>query len=271
MREVFSDPKQYPFSLRAVLRANTFENIVDSNIFSAYIPSDLSVPRIEDPRRRISPQAGISRHPGYIPSRKIDQIFSYIGYVKRVRNREYKEYLPLLFSELRRFFKILVDIVFAPDLIISEDVYAEQKFGLENFIDMFTRRNTNDEDWIKDIWEHQKEYLADIDRLLMSLRRRGKVFSFDEDPLYKEIITICRNLPAKETFKKPSNVDISLVANCCLKAALDGKSKTLWSGDRDVKKLMVPIYEHPHITRNFPQIYLRAGYLPQNFKRLFPL
>ena len=42
---------RYPESLGVALQENPLENILDSNIFSAYIPEELDVPEIIDPRK----------------------------------------------------------------------------------------------------------------------------------------------------------------------------------------------------------------------------
>jgi hypothetical protein len=262
--------RDYPYSLKNALHNNRFENIVDSNIFSAYISDELPVPKIDDPRKTQSSPTGVPRHPGYIRTARINQIFSYIGYIKRVRKSEFREYLPILFSELDRFFHVFVDIIFFPDIIISEDIYAEQQMGFQHFIDMFRNRKEQSIDWIENVWRNQKAYLENIEGILKSLKRRGKVFDFRKDSMYREIVAACEGISQDGTLKTPCHTDIHFVANCCLKAARDRKPKTIWSADRDVSKILYEIYKHRHLVRNFPQIYLRAGYFPKNYRQLFP-
>jgi hypothetical protein len=62
----------------------------------------------------------------------------------------------------------------------------------------------------------------------------------------------------------------SFVANCCTKAAADGGSKVIWSGDTRVAGLLRRIYSIPGLSSTFPQVYLRSSYDPLNFAELFP-
>ena len=262
--------ERYPYLLKSVLQQNTFENIADSNIFSACIPRDLPVPKIIDSRRTQTLMNRIPRHPGYISSNHIDQIFSYIGFVKRVKNQEYRPYLPLLFQGLNRFLRVLEEIVYAPDIAISKDIYVEQKEGLENFFGYFHGRTNYNIEWIEKIWKHQKNYLENIDMLLETLKLSGQVFDFKEDLLYKTIVTFCKEYFRGDTSAPPSNTDISFVANCFSRAARDREPKTIWSGDMHITRILNALYANSDLTTTLPQIYQRASYTPHNFTQLFP-
>jgi len=85
---------RYPYSLKMALQQSQYENILDANMFSAYIPRDMDIFRLEDPRKTKMPNVGRYRQPGYVHSTHINQIFSYIGFIKRVQNRDYRKYLP---------------------------------------------------------------------------------------------------------------------------------------------------------------------------------
>ena len=271
MRRGQVDKKQtYPDSLKTALHQNQFENIADSNIFSAFIPEDLPIPKIKDPRRTQVPQTGILRHPAYMHTDFINQVFSYIGYIKRIKNDKLKPHLPILFSFLNRFVRILVDIIVIPDLIITEDIYAEQQAGLTNFANMFNTREHDDAQWIESIWIHQKQYLENIDRVLHSLKRRGKVFEYKNDSFHKTIVSSCRLYFQEHQEEVPGDTDLDFVAKCCLKAAHDGRPKTIWSGDRHITSILTAIFHSPHLSQNIPQIYQRANYFPFNYHQLFP-
>lgn len=261
---------KYPYSLRFVLQQNKYENIVDSNIFSACIPRDLPVPKIDDPRRSQTSVQKIPRHPGYIRSAKIDQIFNYIGFIKRVKNREYRPYLPILYKELKLFLSVLEEIVFAPEIAISEDIYTEQKEGLQNFFSNYQGRQNRKVEWIEKIWKHQKTYLENIDMLLDTLKLSGQVFDFKEDPLHEEIVSFSKDFFHDGTLANPGNTDIGFVANCLSKAARDGESKTIWSGDIGICKILQVLYAESDLITTLPQIYQRSGYAPHNFSQLFP-
>lgn len=262
--------KKYPDSLKLALHQNRFENIADSNLFSAYIPEDLPIPKVKDPRKTQVSSSGIPRHPGYMHADFINQTFSYIGYIKRVKNERFRQHLPVLFSALDQFVRILVDIIFIPDLIITEDIYTEQQAGMKNFVDMFHSRKHHTEEWIESIWMHQKHYLENIDRVLNSLKRRGKVFEFKNDSFHKTIVSSCQTYFQEHHTEVPSDTDVDFVANCCLKAAQDGRPKTIWSGDRHIKSILSTIFSQPHLSQEIPQIYQRANYFPYNYRQLFP-
>ena len=264
---------RFPFSLREILRGNEYENIIDSNIFSAYISTDLPIPKIDDPRKSRHSLTGIPRHPSFIRSPQINQIFSYIGYIKRVKDDSLKEHLPMLFDELNKFYHIFVDIIFKPDVSVPEEIFSEQVFGLRHFMDMFNDRPQNESPWIENIWTHQMNYLENLERILYSLKRRGKVFDCRDDPFHKKIMDTCFDYFSKKSdsmSRIPGNIDISFVANSCLKAQRDSQPKTIWSSDSDVKAVIEAIYSFPQITQQFPQIYLKAGYLPLLYQRLYP-
>ena len=73
-----------------------------------------------------------------------------------------------------------------------------------------------------------------------------------------------------EKMDPPGETDFNFVANCCSKAAADNESKTIWSGDRHITRILAALYKHSDLTNQFPQIYLRANYLPLHFNQLFP-
>ncbi len=264
------ETEKYPYSLRAVLQQNNFENIVDSNIFSACIPRDLPVPKIEDPRKFQASLQRVPRHPGYLRSVHIDQIFNYIGFIKRVENKGYRSYLPLLFRELKLFLGVLEEIVFATEIAISEDIYAEQKNGLRNFFANYQGRPKHKVAWIEKIWKHQKMYLENIDMLLETLKLSGQVFDFKEDPLHEKIVAFCNKYFQGQASVNPGDTDIGFVANCLSKAARDQQPKTIWSGDMGICNLLKVLYDESDIITELPQIYQRSGYAPLNFSQLFP-
>jgi len=66
------------------------------------------------------------------------------------------------------------------------------------------------------------------------------------------------------------DMDCRFVANCCTKAALDQRSKVIWSGDTHVLMILRNIYTVPEIFNAFPQIYLHSSYDPLSFAELFP-
>ncbi len=262
--------EKYPYSLKSVLQQNKFENIVDSNIFSACISRDLPVPKIDDPRKTQVSMQRIPRHPGYIRSTQIDQIFNYIGFIKRVKNQEYRPYLPTLFQELKLFLGVLEEIVFAPEIAISEDIYAEQKEGLQNFFANYQGRPNRKVKWIEKIWRHQKIYLENIDMLLETLKLSGQVFDFKEDPLHEKIVIFCKDYFHDEASANPGDTDIGFIANCFSKAVRDGEPKTIWSGDMGICKILKVLYAESDLITTLPQIYQRSGYTPHNFSQLFP-
>jgi hypothetical protein len=262
--------EHYPYVLKTVFDANQFENIVDSNILTAYIPSTLPVPEIKDPRKTQLPSKGIPRHPGYVNSSKINQIFNYIGYVKRVNNRQLAKYLPLLFQELKKFVRVLEAIVYAPAVSITDDIFVELNHGLENFFHAYAHRTCDKDSWLEEVWKQQKMYLEHIDMFLKTLKIHGQVFDLKSFGLHKDIVDFCKNYFCDTQKNPPSDTDIHFVANCCLKAAKENRSKTIWSGDRHIRQILNALYIHSNLTKEFPQIYLRGNYLPLQFNQVFP-
>ncbi|MBS3759705.1 MAG: hypothetical protein KGY61_13700 [Desulfobacterales bacterium] len=261
----------YPYILKDLLKENRYENIVDSNMLTPYIPENTSIPAIKDPRRTQNLESnGGLRYPGYVKSSQINQIFNYIGFIKRMNKREYAVYLPMLFKELNRFIRVVEEIVYAPCISISSEIYTELNEGLQNFFDAYYSRKRNHEDWIEEIWKYQKIYLDNIDAFLKSLEFTGRVFDLRSSPLHGEIVGFCQTHFHDESRDPPNTTDIHFVANCCTKAAMDNEPKTIWSGDRHITRLLKAIYQRSSLYRQFPQIYLRASYMPLHFNQLFP-
>lgn len=260
----------YPYVLKDVFEANQFENIVDSNILTPYIPDHVSIPRIEDPRKTQVSSTGEPRYPGYVKSAQINQIFNYIGFIKRMNKQEYAIFLPVLFQELNRFIRVIEEIVYAPTISISADILAEMNQGLQNFFEAYHNRRRNKAYWIEEIWKYQKIYLEHIDIFLQTLELNGQVFDLKADPLYDEIAGFCRQYFHNQKWDPPSATDINFVANCCTKAAHDDEPKTIWSGDQHITRILWALYHRSSIVNAFPQIYLRASYLPLRFNQLFP-
>jgi hypothetical protein len=264
---------RFPHILKEVLQRNPFENIIDSNIFSAYVHDDLPVPRIIDPRKTQHPPVGAARHPFFIRTMYIDQIFSYLGYIKRVKDEKLIGYLPVLNEELDLFFRVLVDIVARPDFLIPEEIYLEQKQGLKHFLQMYRERTDSQVDWIERIWAQQKHYLELVNRLLDHMKERQKVFDLTNDSFYRDIIASIElklHQPGLSHKEGPSLTDISFVASCCAKARQDWGSKTIWSSDRDTELVLRAVYSQSDLVRRFPQVYLHTGYTPGSFKQIFP-
>ena len=182
------DIERYPYSLKFAIEQNRFENILDSNIFSAYISPDLPVPQIDDPRKAQSSRNQTQRHPGYVRSAQINQIFEYIGFIKRVKKREYSSYLPVLFQELKKFLRVIEEIVYSMSISISEDIYEEQKKGIENFLEFYHVHGSSKVKWIDKILKQQKYYLENVDMLMETLKISGQVFDYRGDPLYENIL-----------------------------------------------------------------------------------
>jgi len=264
------DKERYPYLLKSVLEQNQYENIVDSNILSACLPSDLPVPYLDESRKAESTAGGITRHPGYVRSAQINQVFNYIGFIKRVKDKEYREYLPILFNELNRFQNVFEEIVFTANITISEDIYLEQKKGLQNFFTFYSGRGSRQVRWIEKVWKQQKNYLEKIDTLIDTLMVSGQVFEFKKDPLYEKIVTFCANYFQGDTRGAPGETDIRFVANCYSKIARDGESKTIWSGDAHITRILKILTDKFFAVKQMPQIYQRANYLPRHFKQLFP-
>ncbi|RJP45978.1 MAG: hypothetical protein C4548_03830 [Desulfobacteraceae bacterium] len=263
--------ENYPDILINVFEANQYENIVDSNFLSAYIPEDFPIPRISDPRKSEGLNDGEQRHPAYIKSSEINQIFNYIGFIKRINHRGYAQYLPMLFQELKRFVRVIEEIIYTPSISISEDIYVELDNGLRNFFDAYHSRTCDKESWVEEIWRQQKLFLEHIDMFLKTLKINGQVFDLKSDPLHEAIADFCNNYFHDARKDPPGETDINFVANCCSKAAMDNKPKTIWSGDKHITRILKALYGHSNLTKAFPQIYLRANYQPFYFKQIFPV
>ena len=264
------ESENYPYLLRNVFDTNQFENIIDSNILTAFIPLSLPVPAIEDPRKTQSPSKGIPRQPGYINSSRINQIFNYIGFIKRVNSRELARYLPMLFFELKRFVRVLEEIVYAPAISISNDIFVELNDGLKNFFNAYANRTCDRNSWIEEIWKQQKLYLEHIDMFVKTLKVNGQVFDLKSYSLHEEIVEFCKNYFDDTAKEPPGDTDISFVANCCIKAAMENKPKTIWSGDQHIQQILMALYNRSNLTKEFPQIYLRGNYLPLHYNQRFP-
>ena len=262
--------ESYPYILKNLFEDNEYENIVDSNILSAYIPINFPIPQIADPRKCQPSTEGTPRHPTYIKSAHINQIFNYIGFIKRIHKKEYARYLPSLFSELKRFIRVLEEIVYEPSISISEDIYDELYKGLQNFFDTYHHRTCKRDSWIEKIWRQQKFYLEHIDMLIKTLKINGQVFDMASSPLHAEIVQFCNDFFRDASTDPPEDTDILFVANVCSKAAWDNEPKTIWSGDRHIYQILQALYQKSNLTKAFPQIYLRASYLPLKFNQLFP-
>jgi hypothetical protein len=257
--------------MKALLQRERFENVLDSNMFSAYIVRDLPIPKVDDPRKIQTNTGGVERYPGYVRSVKINQIFNYIGFIKRIENREYTQYLEPLFQELNVFLKVMEDIIYSLNVAIPVDIYEEHRRGLENFLKSCPPPAAHHIEWIGSIWKNQKLYLEHIDMLIETLRVRGRVFNFRGDPLYEKLLRAGKAVTAGTGVGElPGETDIRFIANSCVKAARDGESKTLWSGDTHVLRILKHIYANEGLAAEFPQIYLRSGYEPLNLIQIFP-
>jgi len=263
--------ERFPYCLRSALQESRFENILDSNMFTAYIPRDADIPRFADPRRS-SLNMGTYRQPGHVQSRYINQVFSCIGYIKRVHDLDHLKYLPRLYEELGRFLVVMEDIAYSLDIRTSRDIYEAQKRGFEGFFAGYHHQTPHNHDpQVDTIRKHQLLYLEKIDTLIETLKTRGHVFDCSEEPLYARVLSSCRDLSRDDPAAAGTMETASrFVANCCAKAALDGDPKVIWSGDTQVLKLLRHVYSVPDLSSNFPQVYLRSSYDPMNFAALFP-
>ena len=263
---------KYPYSLKSVLQESPHENILDSNMFTAYIPRGMDIPRLAEPRSAGTPNTGKYRYPGQIRSAHINQVFSCIGYIKRTRNPDHLKYLPALYEELGRFLLVMQDIAYNLDVRLTLDIYEAQKRGFESFFSTYHDLRDRDAEWVCMVRKHQMIYLEQIDMLIETLKARGKVFEHRREPLYAQVLSACRELTDR-TGNGPdtaAETGCSLVANSCARAALDGEPKVIWSGDMQVLKLLRHIYTIPGLKGAFPQIYMRASYDPMDFAELFP-
>lgn len=239
-------------------------------MFAAYIPRELAIPRIKDPRKTHKPHEGISRHPGYVSSSYINQVFNYIGFIKRTRNSDYQQYLPMLFHELNLFLTVMEDIAYNLNITTPVEIYEEQKKGLECFFNVYRTRSGGDIEWINDVWRHQKLYLERMDMLFETLKIRGRVFDLSSEGLYEKIFSFCSQAIARNHLDKPNKSDLGFIANSCTKSALEQQPKILWSGDKHMLEMLKLIYNDPGLRGLFPQVYLYSSYDPHNHARWFP-
>jgi hypothetical protein len=264
------DAVRFPHSVRVALTQTRLEHILDSNMFSAFIPRELAIPRVDDPRTTQKGPAGIARHPGHLHGPKIDQIFSYIGFVKRVEHESFRQYLPLLYKELGLFLQVMEDVVYRLNVTIPVEIYREQKRGLENFALTCREHAGGGIAWIKEIWKHQQLYLERLDTLIEALRARGRVFDLSDDPLYGTLLQACRAAMQTSDGEGPDETDCRCVANCWVKAAREREPKNLWSGDRHILRLVKTLYAAPALSAGLPRITLYSNYEPHNYSRWFP-
>ncbi|HEY3275054.1 MAG TPA: hypothetical protein VGJ94_00410 [Syntrophorhabdaceae bacterium] len=263
---------RYPQSLKSALQGSPYDNILDSNMFSAYIPRELNIERPEDPRRARALNMGMYRQPGHVPSTHINQIFSYMGFIKRTHNWTYRKYLPALYKELGEFLKVMEDVAYNLDIGLSQEIYEEQKRGFESFSRTYHTRQEHDVEWIDNIWKHQLLYLEQIDMLVETLKTRGRVFDYSAEPLYTHIFAFCREFAAGGTTGSETVIDMDcrFVANCCAKASRDRHPIAIWSGDAHILMILRNIYTVPELFNAFPQVYLHSSYDPRSFAELFP-
>ncbi len=262
----------YPYALKTALQESYFENILDANMFTAYIPRDAEVPLFADPRKSGTANVGTYRQPGHVNFPHINQVFSCIGYIKRIQNLDNLKYLPVLYEELGRFLNVMEDITYSLDIMVPREIYEAHKRGFESFAGTYHAARSKDVEWIEQVRKHQFLYLEKIDTLIETLRARRCVFDNSEEPLYADIISACRGLADRDPSGNGTSFDTNcaFIASCCTRAALDGRSKVLWSGDGQVLRLLKHIYTIPDIRGSFPQVYLRSSYYPMNFAELFP-
>jgi len=264
------EKKPYPQSVFQVLQQSPFENILDSNMFAAYVPRELAVPRIKDPRKTQKVQDGIFRHPSYIGSSYINQVFNYLGFIKRTQNSGYQQYLPVLFHELNHFSIVMEDIVYNLDIAIPIEIYEEQKKGFECFFEVYRTRSGGNIEWINDVWRHQKVFLDRMDMLFETLKVRGRIFDCSSEQLYERIFSFCSESINRNSLDKPNKNDLGFIANSCTRAALEQQPKALWSGDKHILEMLRLVYGDPGLSSRFPQLYLYSSYDPHNHAQWFP-
>ncbi len=262
----------YPYALKTALQESRFENILDANMFTAYIPRGADIPRFTDPRRNGAMNVGIFRQPGHVNFPHINQVFSCIGYIKRIQNLDNLKFLPVLYEELGRFLAVMEDVAYTLDIVLPQDIYEAHRRGFESFAGSYHTHRSKDVEWIEGVRKHQFLYLEKIDALIETLNARGCVFDHSGDPLYTAVASACRSAAdgAPTGSGAPFDAGCRFVANCCTRAALSGQPKVVWSGDGQVLKLLRHIYTIPDICRTFPQVYLRSSYYPMDFAELFP-
>ncbi|MDD5008156.1 MAG: hypothetical protein PHU49_15330 [Syntrophorhabdaceae bacterium] len=264
------ETRSYPQSVFRALQQSPFENILDSNMFAVYISRELTIPRVQDPRRTQKPYDGISRHPSYVSSSYINQVFNYLGFIKRTQNSSYQQYLPVLFHELNHFLTVMEDIVYNLNIAAPVEVYEEQKKGLECFFNVYRTRSGGNLEWINDVWRHQKLYLERMDMLFETLKLGGRIFDFSSEQLYERIFSFCSQAIARNNLDKPNKNDLGLIANSCAKSALEQQPKIIWSGDKHMLEMLKLIYNDPLVRDQFPQIYLYSSYDPRDHAQWFP-
>jgi len=264
------ETRPYPQSVLQALQQSPFENILDSNMFAAYIPRELDIPRIKDPRTMHKARDGVFRHPGYVGSSYINQVFNYLGFIKRTQNSGYQQYLPALFHELNHFSIIMEDIVYNLNITIPVEIYEEQKKGMECFFDVYRTRSGGNIGWINNIWRHQKLFLDRIDMLIETLKVRGKIFDFSSEGLYERILSFCIQAVTRNNLDRPGENDLGFIANSCTKSALEQQPKILWSGDKHMLEMLKLIYNDPGLSSQFPQVYLYSSYDPHDHAQWFP-
>ena len=261
---------RYPYILKTLLEANDFENILDNNMFSSFIHEDLPLPKVGDPRKVNRNGKEITRPPEFVKAPKINQVFSYIGYIKCTRNQNLKKYLPMLYYELNLFMSVLEDCIFNLDVMTSEDIFQETKQGYANFCNIYYNRPKQEAEWIEEIWKRQKFYLEKIDMLSDTLKACGNVFDFSGEPLFDKIVSTCKERLEGTGDDPPDETDYRFVANSYVKAFCDRKPKTLWSGDKHILQIMECINDDASLKDQFPPIHLRAAYFPHHYAHLFP-
>ena len=266
-----SSKTRYPHNLKEVLQETSFENIFDNNMFSSYLAEELYLPQIEEPRKIQNSVIGEPRHPQYVKSALVNQTFSYIGFIKRSENHHFKKFLPILYQELNRFLSVFEEIIFSMNVSISVDIYKEMKQGYENFLNLYRNNRTRKRAaWIEEIWKRQKNYLEKIDMLLETLKVSGRVFDFSDEPLFSELMLICKEYYNDVPEDQPTDADCRFVVNVNVKAYRDEEPKIVWSGDRHILKLMELINKET-IIRDMPApIVLRSAYYPHHYAHLYP-
>ncbi len=261
---------RYPYNLKSVLEENSFENIFDNNMFSSFIADELYLPQIEEPRKIQNSTIGEPRHPQYVKSALINQTFSFIGFIKRSENHRFQEYLPILYQELNLFLSVFEEIIFDMNVSVSVDIYREMKEGYENFLNLYQNRPRKGLEWIEELWKRQKNYLEKLDMLLETLNVSGRVFDFSDEPLFSDIMLLCRKYFRGLSEDQPTDTDCRFVANVHVKAYRDREPKTVWSGDRHILKIMELINRETIINDMPAPIFLRSAYYPHRFAQLFP-
>ena len=113
-------------------------------------------------------------------------------------------------------------------------------------------------------------FIENMDVLIETLKSSGKVFSYRGDPLHDKILQFLEGRFHLITSAPSSITDIHFVANCISKAARDNEPKTIWSGDKDITKILDALYDNVELKAKLPQINQRGNYNPFNYAQLFP-